>query len=175
MKIFLPDIVVTQNGVFQPPPLALECALAVVPACMLPYLAKDRPAAALLFFVLMLAMASPRFFQYRKYGRLGQPIAAHVGDTLTFQRPADTRNPVTISLLNLRGVIVYGYVNAQVIRFVYLDGSFVEAKVAWGARRLREAVMQFTRDHLPSTVAVVTEEPQSHFATVRGDGPYTTL
>jgi hypothetical protein len=173
MGMHLRRIVVTENGVYQPPPVRLEVALLALAllAVALALLVGRLPlASALLDLALLVALAVARVIEYRKHGRLGRPSTALLGNTLVFARPNDSRGDLRFAVADLQQVVIYGRVGRRTYRFVRQDGTCVEAGPMW-RRSIELPVTQFLLRRLPPAVQVTVAEPQTLFASIRGDGP----
>lgn len=129
---------------------------------------KIRPGVALFYGLLTALMFALRLRRRRRYGPLGPALAGIAGGTLRLALPGDTRGAVTIALADLDRLIIYGPARRRTYRLLRRDGSFVEAVPLWSAR-VEARVIAFLQRALPSKVTVT--EPQTLFASIRGDGP----
>lgn len=165
------SVVVTQDGVYQPPRFRLEATLLALTVLFLAVsflLGRLAPGYALLYLALLVVPFSMRLLTYRRFGPLGRPSVAIAQGTLSFARPEDSRGPLTFALSDLRQLQVYGRLGRRTYRFVQRDGSIVETVPMWGAG-VEACVLQFLQNALPLCVTVA--EPQTLFASIRGDGP----
>jgi len=167
-----PRIVETQDGVYQPPlPLRLEAALFATLLLVIAttHLIPSRsPAYAWPYLALSLAWFVSGLYRHLKFGSLGQPLIAVTGDALVLARPNDSRGALRFARQDLRQLVVYGLVGRRTYRFMRHDGTHVEVTPLWG-RSVEQAALRLLQRALPNQVTV--EEPQTLFASVRGDGP----
>ena len=126
------------------------------------------PGHALLFLALLVVRLTWQLLAYRRFGLLGRPSVAIAQGMLSFARPEDSRGPLTFVLADLRQLLVYGRAGRRTYRFVQGNGSMVETVPMWGAA-VEACVLQFLQNALPQCVTVA--EPQTLFASIRGDGP----
>ncbi|AKJ27563.1 hypothetical protein [Caldimonas brevitalea] len=173
MSFHVQRIVESSDGIYQPPPLRLELALAaslLVVLAVLLLLGRLSLASAAVYVALASIPATFRLVQLRKFGPLGPPTLSIAGGRLFIARPADSRGGISIALSELQRLLVYGRCGRRTYRMVKLDGTYLEAVPMWRPT-LDDAVIQFLIRALPDRVTV--EEPQTMFAAVRGDGPST--
>lgn len=171
MSFELHPIVETERGVYQPSPWWLECGLlgglfAVIVVGF--SIGRIRLGIAVFYGLLTVLMFALRLRRRRKHGPLGPPLAAVMDQTLRLALPGDTRGAMTIVLADLEKLIIYGPTRRRTYRLLRRDGSFVEAVPLWSAR-VETRVIAFLQRALPSKVTVT--EPQTLFASIRGDGP----
>jgi len=165
------SVVVTQDGVYQPPRFRLEATLLVI---ALLYIAASflwgrlAPSLALLYLAVLVVAFTARLLTYRRFGPLGRPSVAIAQGLLSFARPEDSRGALTFAIADLRQLLVYGREGRRTYRFVHHDGSTVETVPMWGAA-VEAGVLQFLQNALPHCVSVA--EPQTLFASIRGDAP----
>ena len=131
-------------------------------------LEKFSPGHALLYLALLAAVTLLRLVEHRKFGRLGRPSVAIEGNTLVFARSHDTRGALRFALTDLQQLMVYGRMGRRTYRFVRCDGTSVETTPEWG-QQVEQSVIKFLQQALPLITRV--KEPQSLFASLRGDGP----
>jgi hypothetical protein len=174
MSWYQRPLVVTQNGVYQPPDLRLEvatlfvCVLIVVVASI--GWGRFSPISTLILLVLATMRGIWIFNGYRRFGPLGRPIVAVLKAALIFSRPEDSRGALVVPLADLQHVVVYGRAGRRTYRFVQTGNHGEEATPLWGVC-IEERVLEFLQRALPERTTV--EEPQTLFAAVRGDGPLT--
>lgn len=171
MGFHMQRIAETRDGVYLPPrPLielaVLALALFLVGAGFL--FGRVSVADALLYVALIVVVGAIRLHGYWKYGSLGRPYVAVIEGTLVFARPGDTRGSLRFVVGDLQKVLVYGLVGRRIYRFVRRDGTYVEATPMWSGR-VERCVVEFLQRVLPGIVAIA--EPQTFFASIRGDGP----
>jgi hypothetical protein len=163
-------IVETPDGVYGPPMWRLEAAIVVLALVLVGAavpLGKISPGIALLYAAVPAIQGAFRWREFRKYGPLGRPWVAVIAGAVVVRRPADTRGDWSFALADLGQLVVYGLVGRRIFRFVRHDGTHVEVMPSWG-RRVEQAAVEFLQRALP---AVNVAEPQTLFASVRGDGP----
>jgi hypothetical protein len=171
MSWLVQRIVTTPHGVYQPPPVRLEAtlfALALLFVAVSFLLNRISPAYALCYLALLVVPFIFRVRGYRKFGALGQPTVAIVGSTLVFARPADSRGALNFEIADLQQLLVCGRAGRRTYRFVQRDGRCVETVPLWGPR-VEACALQWLQAALPQCVTVA--EPQTLFASIRGDGP----
>lgn len=170
MSFYSPQIVVTNDGVYQPPiPLKFDIALfagLLLLAAGLIFLAR-LPWFFGFYILLALGSLVRTWLEYRRYGPLGRPKIAGVDETLVIALLDAGEFKIAIS--EIRKLVVYGLTERRIYRFVKIDGSYVEATPQW-KREVENCAIDFLHRLLPGRVVV--EEPQTTFASVRGDGPY---
>ncbi|MDP3651492.1 MAG: hypothetical protein Q8R67_07405 [Rhodoferax sp.] len=171
MSLLFQSVVVTQDGVYQPPRFRLEATLFAMTLLFLAasfLLGRLAPPHALLYLAVLGVPFTFRVLTYRKFGPLGPPSVAIRQGTLVFARPEDSRGALTFALDELQELLVYGRVGRRTYRFVRRDGSMVETVPMWGAG-VEACVLQFLQGALPQCVTVA--EPQTLFESIRGDAP----
>lgn len=173
--MFESQILETADGLYHSPInirrelalVSLLCAAAVLGAL---YFGRANFLALLTWGVVTLLLASRRYKQFRRYGPMGPPSVSLANQAFYMDRPNDSTGGVTIPLRDLERVIVYGQNRRRIFRLVRRDKSFLEIAPDWSAP-LEQKAIQFLVRALPERVTV--EDPQSMFASVRGDGPCT--
>jgi hypothetical protein len=168
-------IVTTESGVYEPPPLRLEGVLLVAALLIVVVsvvLARASTLAVLPALVVLGSLATMRLRLYRKYGVLGKPIVGLREGELTLALLQDSRGQVCVSLAELQRLIVYGRSVRRIVRFVRHNGTHFEVVPGWSIKVERAAV-EFLQGRLSPALGVFVEEPQTIFASARGDGPYT--
>lgn len=173
MNTNLRSIVARNHGLYRPPAYRAEALLlvtAVAGVVALLSLGRVPVGLAITQLLLLLGLALWRANEFRKHGRLGRPFVAISASTLTFARPNDTRRDLHLPIQDLKKVVVYGRLGHRTYRFVRFDDTHVEIVPMWG-RDVESAAAQFLLAHLPPPIQVAIEEPQTLFASVRGDGP----
>jgi hypothetical protein len=123
-----------------------------------------------IWVVVTLFSASWRYRQFKRYGSIGRPSVSLANRALYIDRPSYSDGGVTIPLCELERVIIYGQNRRRIFRLMRRDKSFLEVPPQWSAS-LEQRAIQFLAHALPEKVTI--EPPQSIFASVRGDGPYT--
>ena len=164
-------IVETQDGVYRPPPLQLEVSFLAIALLVVGVgfaLGRLSLAYASLYAAILVVPGAIRIHGYRKFGPLGRPCVAVIGGALVLDRPGDTRGALSFALNELQQLMVYGVVGRRIYRFVRHDGTYVETVPMWG-RSVEKSVLEFLQRALPNTVTVA--EPQTLFASIRGDEP----
>lgn len=126
--------------------------------------------ALFVWIVTTLLLAGGRYKQFKRYGPMGPPSVSLANQALYIDRPNNSTGGVTIPLRDLERVIVYGQNRGRIFRLVRRDKSFLEVAPNWSTS-LEQKAIQFLVRALPERVTV--EDPQSMFASVRGDGPCT--
>jgi hypothetical protein len=147
--------------------VSLVCVAAILGAM---YFGRVSPFVLFIWIVVTLLSASWRYRQFKRYGSMGPPSVSLANQALYIDRPTDSNGGVTIPLRDLERVIVYGQPRRRIFRLMRHDKSFLEVAPQWSAS-LEQRAIQFLAQALPERVTI--EEPQSVFASVRGDGPYT--
>ncbi len=174
LSVALPGrVVVTPAGVYRPPPFKAEAA-AFALALLLVASALARHPASLAAtgsgIVALTVLAVARLWAYRKHGPLGAPILALRESTLVFTLPQDSRREMAVNVAEFQHLIVYGAAGRRLFRLVRPDGGHVEVKPGWTVPLERGAI-EFVQRGLPPALRVTVEEPQTAFASIRGDGP----
>jgi len=173
MNINLRTIVSTNHGVYRPPAFRLEALLlaaALAGVIALPSLGQVSVGLAVTQILLLLGLVLWRASEFRRYGRLGRPLVAIDAGTLTFARPNDTRKDFHLPLQDLKRIVVHGRPGRRTYRFVRLNDAWVEVAPMWG-RQVESVVARFLQAHMPPSIQVAIEEPQTLFAFLRRDGP----
>lgn len=171
MSLHLQRTVETENGVYQPPPVQLEVTLLVLMLLAIfgALLAgKLPPGFALLYLSVLTVPVVMRLLSYRKYGRLGKPSIAIIKGTLLIARPDNTHGALRIAVKDLQELVIYGRVGRRIYRLERNDGTYIETVPTWG-QHVEQAAILFLLRALPNKVTVT--EPQTLFASIRGDGP----
>lgn len=166
-------VVVTDRGVYRPPPLKTELGLFVLTALIvLVSMAIGRASVAFVWssLTLLAILVASRIVVYRRHGRLGRPTLSLRGGELSFALPQDSRGQAVLATAEFRQVIVYGRAGERVFRFIRQNGAYVEVSPAWGPR-IECVAIEFLQRRLPPSLRVTVEEPQTLFASIRGDGP----
>lgn len=167
------DVVLTAAGVFKPAPLKTEVAVFVVAALVFAAVIAFHPAAGAgpwLGLVALAGLGLVRAVVYRRHGPLGRPTLALQGDRLVFSLPQDSRGQATVNWAEFQRLTVYGASGRRIFRFERQGAEPVEVRPLWG-RALESGAVEFLRRSLPPALCLTVEEPQTAFATVRGDGP----
>ena len=170
---WLGRVVVTESGVYQPPLFMLEGALLLVALLVVlvaPALGRASTISVWPYLAILALLAAVRLNAYRKHGPLGKPTVALREGSLLLALPQDSRGQVGLVLAEFQELIVYGRIDRRIYRFVRHNGTHIEVVPAWGPRVERSAV-EFLQRRLPPMVRVSVEEPQTLFASIRGDGP----
>lgn len=173
MNINLRTIVSTNHGVYRPAAFrteALLLAAAVAGVVALLSLGRVSPGLAITQLLVLLSLVIWRASQFGRHGRLGRPLVAIDAGTLTFARPNDTRKDLHLPLQDLNRIVVHGRLGHRTYRFVRFDDTWIEVVPMWG-REVEAVVGRFLQAHMPPSIQVAIEEPQTLFAFVRGDGP----
>jgi hypothetical protein len=174
LNLALPGrIVVNQGGVYRPPLVMAEVAAFALGVLMVGATLASRPpsrAATWFGLVSRCVLAVSRIWAYRQHGPLGPPILAWREGTLVFTLPQDSRREAAVNLGEFQHLIVYGAAGRRLFRLVRADGSHVEVRPGWTVALERGAI-EFVQRGLPPTLRVTVEEPQTAFASIRGDGP----
>jgi hypothetical protein len=168
-------VVTTESGVYQPPPRKAETvmlAMTLLAVGVSVALGRASSVGVWAASLLIGAWAITQFKQHRRYGALGRPYVALHGTVLTLALPQDTRGQADMNLTELQAIIVYGRAVGRTFRFIRHDGTYVEMLPGWSAK-VEQAAQLFLRAQLPTAIRFNVEAPQSVFATVRADGPYT--
>jgi hypothetical protein len=172
MPSILGRIVETPSGVYRAPmhrlALPLLLALLVLVVSTAAVLGRLSLVSTCIYAALAGAALVFELRRKRKFGPLGEPIVAVEGSTLTFARPWDSRGPLSISLENLKELIVYGRSSRRRYRFVNHSGTFEEAASMW-TRRVEESSLRFLQSALPERLTIA--EPQTVLAFLRDNGP----
>jgi len=170
---WLGRVVVTENGVYQPPLFLLEGALLLVALfVVLLSLALGRVSlmSAGPSLTMLVALAVIRLVAYRRHGLLGKPSVALHDGTLVLALPQDSRGQVVLALAEFHELIVYGRMGRRIYRFVRHGGTHLEVVPAWRPK-VEQVALTFLQGKLPPAVRVTVEAPQTLFASIRGDGP----
>lgn len=173
MNVRLGQVVVTEEGVYEPPLLKLEIALlALAMLVVLGSIALGRASAASAWsgVVILTVLVVNRFVVYRRHGPLGKAIVAFREGELRLALPQDSRGQTVVRVAEFQHLIVYGRTGRRIFRFVRQNGSHIEVVPAWDAK-VEHAAVEFLRGRLPPVLRVTVEEPQTLFASIRGDGP----
>ena len=171
MSYLFQRVAVTPDGVYQPPRFGLEIALFVVALLFLAtdfLLGRHAVGFVLLCLALLLVVSAIRLSAYRRFGPLGRPSVAITNGTLVFARPDDSRGALSFAIADLQQLLVYGRTGRRTYRFVRTDGSTLETTPMWGPA-VEACAVQFLQSALPHCVTVA--EPQTLFASIRGDAP----
>lgn len=166
-------VVVTESGVYQPPALKMEVALMVVALLVVLTsfsLGRVSAASAWSSLTVLAVLVVARLVAYRKFGPLGKPTVVFQEGSLVFSLPQDSRGQVVVALAEFEQLVVYGRTGRRIFRFVQQDGRYIEVVPAWGAE-VEQAAVAFLQRRLAPALRVTVEEPQTLFASVRGDGP----
>lgn len=166
-------MVVTDNGVYQPPSMTLELflATAMLVAASLCYWFAIISLVSLWFnLAAIFIMAALRMSIYRRYGKLGRPRAALDADTLLVGHRRNAPAVLHIALPEMHELVIYGLSSRRRYRFVRRDGTALEFEPMW-ERPVDEAVVRFLEARLPPAIKLTVELPQTIFASIRGDGP----
>jgi hypothetical protein len=172
---WLRRIVISETGVYQPPPLKLEAILLIAALLIVVVSVALSRASILAVFpalVVLGSLATIRLMLYRRYGALGKPNVALRERELTFTLPQDSRGQVGVSLAELQQLIVYGRSGRRIFRFVRQNGTHFEVVPGWSVK-VEQAAVEFLQGRLSPALRVSVEEPHTIFASFRGDGPYT--
>ena len=166
-------VVVTTNGVYRPPMYRAEAAAFVLALLLLAtmlavHTASIASTATGLAAVVIVALA--RLRAYRAHGPLGPPMLALRENTLVFTLPQDSRRRESVPLAEYRQLIVYGAAGRRIFRFVRPDGGHTEVRPGW-AVAFENGAIELLQRSLPPAVRLTVEEPQTAFASIRGDGP----
>jgi hypothetical protein len=174
VSVVLPGrVVVTRSGVYRPPMYKAEAAASVLALLMLAATLAFKPASGGVALAGMAGLAiliMARLVAYRQHGPLGPPMLALQGNALTFRLPQDTRGQVTENLARYQQLIVYGAAGRRIFRLVRQDGVHTEVRPGWTVA-LEDVAIDFVQRSLPQVLRVTVEEPQTAFASIRGDGP----
>ena len=166
-------VVVTRSGVYRPPMYKAETAASVLAlllvAAMLAFKLGSR-GVALAGMAAWAILVMARLLAYRQHGPLGPPMLALQGNTLMFRLPQDTQGQVTVNLAGYQRLIVYGAAGRRIFRLVRQDGVHTEVRPGWSVA-LEDGAIDFVQRSLPQRLRVTVEEPQTAFASIRGDGP----
>lgn len=166
-------VVVTERGVYQPSPLRIEVALLTL--AMLVVLGsaahgRTSVASVWLGLAVLAAVAVARFIVHLRYGPLGKPAVALAGGELMLALPQDSKGQAVVATAEFQQLVVYGRPGRRIFRFIRFDGTHIELTPAWGSK-VECAAVEFLQRRLAPAVRVTVEEPQTLFASIRGDGP----
>lgn len=173
MNTNLRTIVSTNHGVYRPAAFraeALLLAAAIGGVAALLSLGRVSVGLAIAQLLALLGFALWRANELRRYGRLGRPLLAIDASTLTFARANDTREHLQLPVQELKKIVVYGRPGRRTYRFVRFDDTCVEVAPGWGSE-VESVAARFLLAHMPPSIQVAIEEPQTLFASIRGDGP----
>ena len=166
-------VVVTAGGVHRPPLLQAEVVVFVLAVLVLIVVIARSPAAwASLwpYLVALAAVAAARLMARRRHGPLGRPVLALRADLLVFSLPQDSRGQATVNWTEFQRLVVYGGTGRRIFRFERPGAEPVEVRPLW-SQALEHGAVEFLRRHLPPSLRLTVEEPQTAFATLGGDGP----
>ncbi|MFG6455591.1 hypothetical protein [Roseateles sp. BYS96W] len=167
---WLPVLRQEADGVYQPlPPPGLSLALlgAAMVASVLLVLGRGGAWMSLSVAAgLALGFALRTLLAWRRHGARGRPLVRLADGVLTIRH---TGQDVTVPLLPLVHLVVYGPAGHRTYRFVGADGHWQEVRPQWSAPS-EAAVIASLQGALGERVIV--ETPQTAFEQARGDGPY---
>ena len=174
VSVVLPGrVVVTRSGVYRPPMYKAEAAafvLALLIAAAMLAFKPASPGVALAGMAAWAILVVARLLAYRRHGPLGPPMLALQGNALVFRLPQDTRGQLTENLAGCQQLIVYGAAGRRIFRLVRQDGVHTEVRPGWPVE-VEDGAIDFVQRSLPQVLRVTVEEPQTAFASIRGDGP----
>lgn len=175
--MFASKIAETENGIYHSPinirrELTLVSFFSVAAVLGAMYVGRVNFFVLAIWIGVTLLAASKRLWQFKRYGPMGPPSVLLANQALYINLPNDSRGGVTIPLCNLEHVIIYGQDRRRIFRLKRHDKSFFDVAPQWSSL-LEQRAIQFLAQALPERVTI--EDPQSIFASVRGDGPYTDV
>jgi hypothetical protein len=165
-------IVETENGVYQPRPLILELSMfsiAFLTICVFRIAGKINISSALVYVSALSFLLTARLYGLRKFGKNGRPCTTLDGDTLVFAQPTSSKGALRFLVTDLSEIQIYGPTGRRRYKFVSKDDTSVEAVPMWD-HNVDEVVTHFFRRRMPQSINLVVAEPQTFFASVRGDG-----
>jgi hypothetical protein len=68
-------------------------------------------------------------------------------------------------------VVVYGVPDQRTFRLVRKNGTYQEARIFFGNRRIEKLVTEFLEQSLPPEITVSVKDPPTFFERVRGYNP----